>query len=634
MIISSEDIQKAKDKLSDNMFEIMMSELGIEEYDDRNKKCCCPFHDEDTPSFIYNSRTGSAHCFGACGRNYDLIDIYLSKGMTYIEAIRRLFELADIPYAFGEYGVQTKPKYRYPKEVVCNDKSMVYKYLDARKISKETVDYLDIRQDKKGNCVFNYYDLNDTLTMVKYRPSHKVVKPEIKNWCQPDADTAPLLFNMNRINTAQPLLICSGELDCAAAIESGWLNAVSIPLGDQNTKWVEENFEWLELFNEIIVCPDNDKSGYKYCSEIVPRLGAWRCKIARVPSDCKDVNEALFRYGKDCVLDLIIHAEDSPVPSVCDLSEVKAIDFCDMDGIKTGIKAIDKELIKLPYGTLTVLSGMPGVGKSSILSQIICNTLEDGKDTWMFSGELSNPITKSWLSYVMAGRRNIEEIENEGDTYYRVKPDALSQINDFYKGRWFVYKDDWDNNIDILIDSMTDSIRKYGVKLLVLDNMMTIVDDTNESELREQTAIVKKLISIARKYNVAIILVCHPRKLSQTSTVGIFDIAGSSNIINLAHRTLGLRRVTEDERDGTDKTSNLKESLKKYDVIVNIIKDRMRGRSNISHGMYYDNISRRFYSTQEEFDKNYSWDTKKYDKPNISEKLLLESSEDEVFGRV
>lgn len=610
-----------------------MSELGVTDYDEKNKKCCCPFHKEDTPSFIYNVRTGSAHCFGACGRNYDLIDVYLSKGMTYIEAVKRLFELADIQYAFGEYGVQTKAKYRYPKEVVCSDKSSVYKYLNTRKISKETADYLDIRQDEKGNCVFNYYDLNDTLTMVKYRPSHKVVKPEIKNWCQPNADTAPLLFNMNRINTAQPLLICSGELDCAAAIESGWLNAVSIPLGDQNTKWVEENFDWLEMFNEIIVCPDNDKSGYKYCSEIVPRLGAWRCKIARVPTECKDINEALYKFGKECVLDFIVHAEDSPVPSVNDLSEVKAIDFCDMDGVKTGIKAIDKELIKLPYGTLTVLSGMPGVGKSSILSQIICNALEEGKDTWMFSGELSNPITKSWLSYVMAGRRNIEEVENDGDKYYRVKSDALAEINNFYKGRWFVYKDDWDNNIDVLIDSMTDSIRKYGVKLLVLDNMMTIVDDTNESELREQTAIVKKLISIARKYNVAIILVCHPRKLSQTSTVGIFDIAGSSNIINLAHRTLGLRRVTEDERDGIDKTSNLRDNLKKYDVIVNIIKDRMRGRSNISHGMYYDNISRRFYSTQEEFDKSYSWDRKVYDTPLISEKLLAEPDESEIFGR-
>lgn len=634
MIISSTDIQKAKEKLSDQMFDIMMEELGISDYDERNKKCCCPFHNEDTPSFIYNPKTGSAHCFGACGKNYDLIDIYLSKGYTYIEAVKRLFEKADIPYAFGECGVQTKARYRYPKEVKCENKDKVYEYLNTRKISKETVDYLDIRQDESGNCVFNYYDLNDTLTMVKYRPSHKIRKPQIKNWCQPDADTAPLLFNMNRINCQQPLLICSGELDCAAAIESGWLNSVSIPLGDQNTKWVEENFEWLELFDEIIICPDNDESGNKYCADIVPRLGAWRCKVAQVPSDCKDINEALYKYGKSTVLDFIVHAVDSPVPSVADLSDVKAIDFCDMDGIKTGIKAIDQELIKLPYGTLTVLSGMPGVGKSSILSQIICNTLEEGKDTWMFSGELSNPITKSWLAYVLAGRRHIEELHNDGDVYYRVKPDSLKKINEYYKGRWFVYKDDWDNNIDILLQSMTDSIRKYGVKLLVLDNMMTIVDDTNESELKEQTTIVKKLIALARRYNVAIILVCHPRKLSQTSTVGIYDIAGSSNIANLAHRTLGLRRVTEDEKSGEDKMSNLKESLRKYDVIVNIIKDRMRGRSNISHGMYYDTVSRRFYSTQAEFDKNYSWDNNVYEKPLISEKIAREPNEDEVFGRV
>ena len=45
-----------------------------------------------------------------------------------------------------------------------------------RKISKETIDRTDVRQDEHGNIVFNFYDLNDTLCVVKYRPSHKIVK--------------------------------------------------------------------------------------------------------------------------------------------------------------------------------------------------------------------------------------------------------------------------------------------------------------------------------------------------------------------------------------------------------------------------------------------------------------------------
>lgn len=640
MLFNSEDINKAKRKIEDEqgLFKVMMEIAGVDDYDEKNQKCCCLWHDEKTPSLIFNPKSEnlSAHCFGACHRNYDILDVLMLKNKySYAEAVKDLFKIADMPYSFGELGVKSLRDYRYPHKEESENKNAVYSYLKLRGISEDTVDYLDIGQDKNENVVFNYYDLNDVLTMVKYRPSHKIKKgsKEPKNWCQKDADTKPLLFNMNRINPSQPVLICSGELDCAAAVEAGWRNAVSIPLGDGNTHWIECNFEWLETIDQLIVAADNDESGRKFLADVVPRLGSWRTKTVIVPEECKDLNEVLYKQGKDKLLDIIVNAADTPVPSVADLSDVKALNFKDMPGVKTGIKAIDQELVKLPYGTLTVISGMPGVGKSSLLSQIICNVLDQGVNTWMYSAELSNPITKSWLSFVLGGRRHIEEISCGEDTYYAVSDDAINKINEYYRGRWFVYKDDWENNIDILIDSMTDSIRKFGTKLLLLDNMMMILNDSSENELRDQTAVIKKLITLAQKYSVAIILVAHPRKLAQTSTVGMYDIAGSSNIANLAHRTLGLRRVTEDEKNGTEQNSNLKPELRKFDVVVNIIKDRMRGRSSISHGLYYDTISRRFYSTQEEFNKQYNWDTAKYDTVLISERLVEDENESEVFGQ-
>lgn len=634
LLISTEDIQKAKERIGDNMFDLMMEELGITDYDEKNKKCCCPFHDEDTPSFIYSTKTHSAHCFGACGRNYDILDVWISKGYTYLEAVQKLFEIAEMPYSFGERGVKTERNYRYPKRDDCGNKDKVYQYLNKRGLSNKTIDYLDICQDEHGNCVFNYYDTNDVLCMVKYRPSHKIVKAsgEIKNWCQKGADTMPLLFNINRINVTQPLLICSGELDCAAAIESGWLNATSIPLGDQNTHWCELLWDWLEQFESIIICADNDESGMKYCKDIVPRLGTWRTKTVVLPENIKDLNEALFRLGKEKTLDLIVNAKDTPVPSVEDFSNVKAIDFSEMDGVKTGINAIDRELIKLPYGTLTLLSGMPGAGKSSLISQIICNTVDEGKNVWLFSGELSNPISKSWLNFLLAGQRNIETFTSDGDSYYKVKNDAIDQINEAYRGQWYVYKDNCDNDIDSLISSATDSIRKYGIKLVILDNLMTVSNTDSDNELKEQTAVIKKLVALAQKYNVAVILVAHPRKLAKNVDMGLFDVAGSSNLVNLAHRTISLRRVTESEKAGEDPESQLKKSLRNYDVVCSVIKDRMRGRSGIQKGMYFDPMSRRFYTTYDEFDRHYAWDKKNYSDTLPCPKLEEQPDESEVFG--
>lgn len=646
MQIDREAILQAKEKLGDRNAQIIVEELGITDFDEKNMKCCCPFHQEDHASFIYNKKAFNFRCFGSCGRSYDILDVFMYKGATYAEACKKLFELAEMPYSFGELGVKTKRHYRYPHEVPCTDKSKVYAYFEQRKISRETLDALDVRQDSEGNVVFNYYDTNDVLTMVKYKPSHKVQHGQAKCWCQQNSDTAPLLFNMNRINVNSPLLICEGEPDCLSAIEAGFKNAVSVPLGSSNLHWIDENLEWLDQFESIIICADNDDAGVKMQKECVPRLGSWRTKVVDIPAIpigntgrvTKDLNEILYVCGKDKVLELILDAKDSPVPSVADLSDVEPTEYEDVDGVTTGLKAIDDELMRLFFGTLTIVSGQPGSGKSSLLTQLACNSLDNNISTWLFSGELPNGVEKSWFNYIFAGPRNITDaISRRGNPYKKISTTTLAEINKTYKGRWHIYRDDYDNTLDKLIASMTDTVRKYGARCLILDNFMCIDTETSEEELRSQTDTIKKLIEFAKKYQVAVILVCHPRKMDAGTNVGIYDIAGTSNIVNLAHRTIGLRRVTDAERENAAKYSEKRRQLLKYDVIVTVVKDRMFGRQNIDVGLYYDPASRRFFSDMDEYDRRFSWDKKEYKEPlPLPPQLLAEerASEDEAFGAV
>lgn len=646
MQIDREAILQAKEKLGDRNAQIIVEELGITDFDEKNMKCCCPFHQEDHASFIYNKKAFNFRCFGSCGRSYDILDVFMYKGATYAEACKKLFELAEMPYSFGELGVKTKRHYRYPHEVPCTDKSKVYAYFEQRKISRETLDALDVRQDSEGNVVFNYYDTNDVLTMVKYKPSHKVQHGQAKCWCQQNSDTAPLLFNMNRINVNSPLLICEGEPDCLSAIEAGFKNAVSVPLGSSNLHWIDENLEWLDQFESIIICADNDDAGVKMQKECVPRLGSWRTKVVDIPAIpigntgrvTKDLNEILYVCGKDKVLELILDAKDSPVPSVADLSDVEPTEYEDVDGVTTGLKAIDDELMRLFFGTLTIVSGQPGSGKSSLLTQLACNSLNNDISTWLFSGELPNGVEKSWFNYIFAGPRNITDaISRRGNPYKKISTTTLAEINKTYKGHWHIYRDDYDNTLDKLIASMTDTVRKYGARCLILDNFMCIDTETSEEELRSQTDTIKKLIEFAKKYQVAVILVCHPRKMDAGTNVGIYDIAGTSNIVNLAHRTIGLRRVTDAERENAAKYSEKRRQLLKYDVIVTVVKDRMFGRQNIDVGLYYDPASRRFFSDMDEYDRRFSWDKKEYKEPlPLPPQLLAEerASEDEAFGAV
>ncbi len=643
MLIDSKYITKAKEKLGTKMAFIIAEELGIEDFDERNMKCCCPFHQEDTPSFIWNEKSLNFHCFGACGRNYDILDVFMHKGMTYMQAIQKLFDLADIKYALGEVGVKTRSQYRYPKPEYADNKDKVYAYWAKRGISKETIDYADVQQDKEGNALFQYYDTNDVLTMCKVRPNKAIRHGELKTWCLKNSDTTPLLYNMNKINVNSPLLITTGEGDCLAAIESGFTNAVSIPLGDGNLHWLDENWEWLEQFEDIIVAYDNDESGDKYVKAVVPRLGSWRCKIVNLPSvveindkkiHIKDINEYLVRCGKEKVFEAITHAQDSPVPSVEDFADIKEVDMSEIDGITLGLNEVDKELMRFFYGSFNIVSGTPGAGKTSILNQFIAQALDQGCDCWLYSKELPSWMSKNWLVHLMAGDRNLKEYASEtGGKYYKVTPLARQMIDEHYANRLKIYRDDYPNDVESIKESMETSVRRYGSRLLILDNLMTIDLGANESNKNEkETEFVNWLIQFSMKYKVCVVLVCHPNKTQDyRENIGMYNIAGSSNIINLAHRAIGLRRITKKEKDSlnTEKPTE----YAKYSVVLNVIKDRLTGKANFETGIYYAPSSRRFFSTYEEYDHQYGWDGTKYDKPLPMPECLIDNT-GEVFGEI
>ena len=573
--------------------------------------------------------------------------MFIYKGMTYLQACQKLFDLAGIKYSFGELGVKTKHQYRYPKEVPIGDKSKIYAYFKKRCISPQTLDYADVRQDEEGNIVWNYYDSNDVLTMVKYRPSRKIHKGENKCWCQKNADTSNLLFNMNRINTTAPLLICEGEPDCLSAIEAGFTNTVSVPLGSGNFHWIEENWDWLEQFDSIIVCSDNDEAGQKMQKEVVYRLGSWRTKVVEVPPifeaengkkySINDLNEALYYLGKEKVLEIILNAKDSPVPGVIDFSDIQDVDLDQIDGITTGIRPLDRYLMKLFQGTLNIITGINGAGKSSFINQIICQSLEQDKNVFLFSGELPNFQTKNWLNSVLAGQRHIEERHFQDATYYKVRPEAKREIDEFYRGRLYIYEDGRSNRMTDLLKTMEDSVRKYGTKLLILDNLTAInLECSDDNKYNKQSELIMNLIAFAVKFNVIVLLVVHPHKIDTMRRLNKMDVQGISAIIDLAHRIISLYRVSEKDKQGEPKINGSGWRIKpiKEDVLIDILKDRMLGFEGRSVGVYYDQPSRRFFTSEEDLDRRYSWDKHPYIGGLPYPPAQLIDEEDEVFGTV
>jgi len=633
----------AKEKIRDDSIETIVRDLKIENWDGDKLKGNCPFHNENSSSFIWNDKTSSFHCFG-CNKNYDIMNHYIVHyGMTSRQAIDKIVSFSGIDFTIQSSAKKemTAKQYAYPRRVD-EDKTQVVEYAKTRGLSEETLAFYDVTSNKYGNTLFNYYDANDVLTFIKARQSKKLEKQDSKvigispkeDKNKPDfagAGSKPLLYGMNKVSQSGTLNIAEGEYDAMALHEAGITNAVSVPFGANTQSWIEYNYDWLGLFDKIILWMDNDEAGTKARREIIVRLGNHRCRYVEIPKELtvnnekislKDVNDVLLKLGKQAVVDLSCQEKELPIEGIMNLEDAEDFDPEKWDGLLTGIDAVDKEIInKFYFGTVVTVTGTPGSGKSTLVNQwFVVEAVNQGFGVTVFSGEMSPSILRGWIEVAMAGRENTKL--KTGNNFVRViEKTTREKIVNWYRGKIHILKDD-DNNLDVVLSRAQQTVMVNGDKVIILDNLATLgLGENDVNTYSKQREMMNKLKTFAAKYNVLIVLVVHPRKPSSGTTadgVGGYEMSGSADIFNLCHYSLSVRRYSEKDKKGEPNTKGGgykrgKEPIS-FDTCVQFYKNRLMGKLG-KVDMYFD-LSYRFYSKPRELWKRYGWDNNQTPLPN------------------
>lgn len=478
-----------------------------------------------------------------------------------------------------------------------------YEYLSKRGIGKATAEKYKIttRKDNDKTLVFPFYDENKELVYIKYRKTDfQKGKDKCKEWCE--KDTKPILFGMGQCEDFETLVITEGQLDSLTLSHCSIKNAVSVPSGCNNFTWIKLCWDWLIKFKEIIVFGDNEKGKITLVDEIEKRLPV-KIKVVRNEDYLgeKDANDIFNKFGKQAILDCIARAERRTVKNVKDLSEVRKVDLSSQKRVKTNIKELDRVIGGLFYGQLIILSGKCGEGKSTFMSQLMCEALEQNESIFVYSGELSDYHFKSWIDLQLAGKENIVASENEYyEMVYRIPDNISKKINKWYRGRAYIY----DNNclsqssdeFEGLINTIETVIRQYGVKVICIDNLMTAMETITEQNnlFLAQSNFVGKLKNIANKYNVIVILVAHPKKSNNTGFSNE-TISGSSDITNKADIVMCYQRA-ENEM---------------YDSEISITKNRLTGKKAEGKNkiqLCFSPETKRISSISDTKTKHYSWE--------------------------
>lgn len=288
------------------------------------------------------------------------------------------------------------------------------------------------------------------------------------------------------------------------------------------------------------------------------------------------------------------------------MTDVQYVDMSKMASIPTGYKELDKKIIGLLLGDVTVLSGGSGAGKSSWIDCVALNAIQRGYKVGIWSGELQDFRFQSWINQIAAGKNYV--CKREGfENYYYAPKNISNQISNWLEGKLFLYNNNYGSKWRQLFADVKELVDKEGVQLIVLDNLMALqIDNYEGDKYTQQTKFINDLKEYAKAKNVHVLLVCHPRK------EGIFlrkeSISGTADLTNLADSVFIIHRIGKDfeqragEFFGKDKVL----PYLKYNSVIEVCKNRSMGVIDLLVGMYYEVESRRL---KNEISENivYGW---------------------------
>lgn len=288
------------------------------------------------------------------------------------------------------------------------------------------------------------------------------------------------------------------------------------------------------------------------------------------------------------------------------MSSIKKVDISQIEHVKTGFTELDRNIIGLYMSEVTILSGSNASGKSSWLNTLMLNIVNQGTKVALWSGELRADILKAWIQMSAAGRNNLR-LSNYGDGKYYVPNNVGECIDQWLDGKFFLYNNEYGNTWEQIFHDMTELL-KVGVKVFALDNLFSLnIDLLDGDKNSKQRELILQIKEFAKKNQVHIILVAHPRKV--TTFLRKNDISGSSDLQNAVDKIFIIHRVNNDFfRSGADFFGQSEiQKFQGYGNVVEVCKERMFGIVDLMVGLQYEIESRRF---KNEINENvqYGWE--------------------------
>lgn len=461
--------------------------------------------------------------------------------------------------------LEWKPQvYRRPSFVATVPTDQLLTWFAERGISRAIVEQAKIRltdiyfpqlEARVLAIVFPYLR-GEQVVNCKYRALSN--QPDGKKVFRQEYDAEKILYGVNDVE-GLTLIITEGELDKLALDTAGVMSCVSVPDGapPEGSKPSDRKFEYLvncqailEPLTKIVLAVDNDGPGKALEAELARRLGPERCWRVQWPEGCKDANDVLLNHGTEALRAVIEQAKPWPIDNVLfpiDLAEdIIALQRAAIPrGASTGWDGVNALYTVMP-GELTIVTGIPGHGKSEFLDALLVNLSMQHGWSSVFCSPENMPVARH-LSKLIE--------KHAGGSFYgnafvpRLQPFQLATSLEFLNQHFAFMAPDESLTIEAVLQKAKALVFRRGIRGLVIDpwNEFDHRRGTGLSETEHVSASLGLIRRFARLYGVHVWVVAHPAKMARTDDGGYpvprpYDISGSAHWYNRADNCLSIWR--------------------------------------------------------------------------------------------
>ena len=288
--------------------------------------------------------------------------------------------------------------------------------------------------------------------------------------------------------------------------------------------------------------------------------------------------------------------------------------------IRTGIETYDRKTGGLAKREISLVSGLRGSAKSTLLSQVVLNAIDQDFTCVVYSGELTDTRYAAWTYQQAAGIDWVAKSDKYENFWY-CRDEVKPQIREWMRGKFHLYNNRYGNNFKLITTKLKQIIESLQADLVVIDNMSIldlsdITEDRRADKWDQQKLFVETLKNLANLCNCHIIFVAHPRKAA--GFLRLDDVGGSGSLGNLVDNAFIVHRVNRDFLRGYKRDIlGIPESNKKAndedgyeyggDNCIEIVKERETGIQDLFIPLWYEKETRRL---KNDFGERviYKWD--------------------------